>query len=72
MFNNHALQVSLTKKNKTTPDAAETDPVDPEMIAKITKDVIKTAAISVGVVIAANLVLGAICQIAVNAMDDNK
>jgi hypothetical protein len=69
-FNNRAIQVTFPKTEKTTNPTTpvpEIPTVDPEQIAQIaTEFAVKTIG-AIGVAIAANRVLGTICEIAVVA-----
>lgn len=68
MFKKHAIQVKMVKtpKNEKASDISEDCAhVDPEKIAKISKDFVTHTAKAVGAVIVTTVVLSAISQIAV-------
>ena len=70
-WNNRAVQVSLVKKTDDVMPDAEGSKTETAEIAKIAGGIIKETLIVAGVVVAANLVLNAACQIAVNALNAN-
>jgi hypothetical protein len=72
MWKNRAVQVSLVKKNDNSMPDSENAKTDPETIAKIAGGMIKETLIVAAIGVGALIVLNAACQIAVNAMDDNK
>lgn len=64
-FKNHAMQIKMvnTKKQDADPEVAEESTLDPQEIAQIaTEFTVKTIG-AIGVAIAANRVLGTICNV---------